>query len=255
LSHDKDPTSTHAVTVAPATELVPVRATGRRFTAARPVQHADVDARARLRLDAIARFLQDVASDDAAAAGLDERFAWVVRRTLIDVQSPAVLGEHVELTTFCSGTGRCWAERRTSITGDRGGAVEAVSLWIQIDAGSGRPATLDGTFDRVYGEAAGHRRVSTRLRLPGPPAGSEVGPWPIRVVDVDVLGHVNNAHHWPIVEEVLTGERVGVGEMEYLAPINAGTPCRLHVDRNAGPSAWLVAGDTVHSAARWTPAV
>ena len=42
----------------------------------------DVDPSGRLRLDAIARYLQDVASDDAADAGLDT--GWVARRTLIE---------------------------------------------------------------------------------------------------------------------------------------------------------------------------
>ena len=166
--------------VAPATTLVPLPASGRRFTATRPVRHADVDVGGHLRLDAVARHLQDVAFDDAADAELDERFAWVVRRTLIDVCQPPVLGEQLRLITVFCRTGRCWAERRTSITGDGGGIVEAVSLWIQVDAVSGRPAALDDDFDRVYGESAGDRRVSTRLVLPGPPACTEVGRWAIR---------------------------------------------------------------------------
>ena len=82
--------------------------------------------------------------------------------------SVPLLGENLSLTTFCSGTGRSWAERRTSISGDRGGSVEAVSLWVQVDAATDRIRALGDEFHQIYGDAAGGRRVSARLSLPGP---------------------------------------------------------------------------------------
>ena len=71
---------------APAVELLPPPASGRRYSATRRVRLGDVDPRGRMRFDAIARHLQDVASDDAADSGLDG--GWVVRRTLIAVTRP-----------------------------------------------------------------------------------------------------------------------------------------------------------------------
>ena len=122
----------------------------------------------RLRLDGLARHLQDVANDDAVDSGLTNAVAWVVRRTLIAIDQVPALGETLTLTTFCSGTGRSWAERRTSIRGDRGGSVEAASLWVQVDAATDRIRALDDEFHQIYGDAAGGRRVSARLSLPGP---------------------------------------------------------------------------------------
>ena len=55
-----------------ATVMVPVPERGRRFTAERPVRWGDTDRHGRLRLDALARFLQDVANDDTRDAGFDE---------------------------------------------------------------------------------------------------------------------------------------------------------------------------------------
>ena len=215
----------------------------------------DVDRHGQMRLDAIARHLQDVASDDATDSGLDG--GWVVRRTLIDTARPAVLGEELHLTTFCTGTGRSWAERRTSIVGASGASVEAVSLWVHVDPATGRPLALGEAFHARYGEAAGERRVSTRLALPGPPPDVCARPWPIRAVDLDVFDHVNNASHWPILEELLTGpevDRVGVAEMEYLVPVDLDTPVELHTAIAPGTAgAWLVAGDRVDTASRWRP--
>ena len=71
----------------------------------------------------------------------------------IDVD-PAGLDETLELSTFCGGTGRSWAERRTSIAGDRGASIEAVSLWIRVDPTTGRPVGLGDDFVSAYGEAA-----------------------------------------------------------------------------------------------------
>ena len=96
----------------PARELLPLPPRGRRYRAHRTVRLADVDPAGELRLDAIARYLQDVASDDALDAGLPNPFGWIVRRTLIRVDHAARLGERVDLTTYCTGSGRSWAERR-----------------------------------------------------------------------------------------------------------------------------------------------
>jgi acyl-ACP thioesterase len=240
----------------PAAEFVDRPESGRVFTAQRPVRLGDVDVRARLRLDATARYLQDIATDDATDAQLDDAFGWVVRRTMIEVRRAAGLDEHLELSTFCAGTGRSWAERRTSITGDRGATIEAVSLWIRVDPATGRPTVLGDDFVAAYGEAARGRRVSSRLQLPAPPPDAAVRPWVIRRVDIDPLGHVNNAAQWAIVEETLPADRSrrGVAEVEHLAPVDTSGDLRTHCGPGGVYSSWLTVGDVVLTAARWTPA-
>ncbi len=138
----------------PATEFVDRPTAGRTFAGTRPVRLGDVDVRARLRFDAIARYLQDIATDDATDAQLGDAFGWVVRRTMIEVRQAARLDERLDLITFCGGTGRSWAERRTSIAGDHGASIEAVSLWIRIDPSTGRPTGLGDDFMSAFGEAA-----------------------------------------------------------------------------------------------------
>lgn len=235
----------------PATELLPLPATGRRFTAERTVRLGDVGPDGALRFDAIARYLQDVASDDALDSGLPNAMGWVVRRTMIRVERSAELNDRVELTTFCTGAGRSWAERRTSITNDGGPVVDAVSLWVQIDIGTGRPAKLGAEFSELYGEAAGGRVVSSKLSLPGPPSSADRRPWRFRRTDLDPFDHVNNAAQWSMVEEfVAGGDRRGVAQLEYLAPVGLDEVSLLTV-ADAG---WLVVDDRVLSAMSWAPA-
>ena len=234
-------------------------------TRTRVVRLGDVDSRGVLRLDATARYLQDVATDDVVDSPLGNTFAWVVRRTMIEVREPAAVDELVSVTTFCSGTGRCWAERRTSITSVRGAAIEAVSLWVRIDPESGRPTALNDDFDAVYGAAAGGRRVSPRLQLPArpldQPGGLVARSWALRRVDIDPLNHVNNAAQWAALEEVMAERRArrrGVAEIEFLAPLDAPAEPGGTVDLVVAPAAdaieaWLVADTITHTALRWQP--
>lgn len=249
--------------VAAAVELLEPPTQGRTFTEHRTVRLGDVDRRGRLRLDATARYLQDVATDDASDAGLDRRYGWLVRRTMIDTRAPVGLGEPVEVTTWCGGIGRSWAERRTRISGGRGGVVEAVSLWVQVDVQSGRPARVADDFLDAYGPTAAGRTVSSRLSLPRPEAepSDDADVWPIRRCDLDPWGHVNNAATWAFLEEVAAidgaDDRTGVAELEHLQPITPEQSPSVVVERPSDPElrAWLVADGTVLTAARWCPVV
>ena len=117
------------------------------------------------------------------------------------------VGEVVDVTTWASGSGRCWAERRTTITGDAGGQVETVSLWIFLDPVTGRPTRLTQDFHDTWGEATGGRKVPARNLLGPPPDGLAGRRWPLRSTDLDGLGHVNNAATWAPVEDEL--DRIG----------------------------------------------
>lgn len=241
-----------------AVELVGRPTDSRLFTDRRITRLGDVDRGGRLRLDSTARLLQDVATDDASDAGLDRRFGWLVRRTKIVVASEVRLGEPLELATWCAGMGRSWAERRTSIVGARGGRIEAVSLWVQIDVSSGRPARLAADFTDAYGEIAGGRTVSARLALPSAPPQSAHAAieWSVRRCDLDPFGHVNNAANWAFLEEAAgldqRHDRIGVAEMEHLQPVMHGhTPTVMTDGPTDGIDAWLVEGDVTLSAARW----
>lgn len=189
------------------TELVPLPASGRTFAGRRRVRLSDADERGRLRLDAVARYLQDVATDDVIETGwgAPDHF-WLVRRTLVQVHRPASLEEAVELTTWASGTGSSSAARRTTLYGDRGGLIEAESIWVHLGREL-RPERMDGRFE-IYGPSTNGRKITPRLELPDPPERAERSPWPLRHCDLDVLGHLNNAAYWEAIEE--TAARTGV---------------------------------------------
>ena len=228
---------------------------GRQVARTRRVRLGDVTASGRIRLDALARYLQDIAADDVDDAGIVG--AWVVRRMALRFGELPRFRDDVELSTFCSGTGSRWAERRTTVSlvdrVDQPAPVEAVAIWVYIDA-SGRPARLEDWFWDLYGTAANDRVVSGRLRHRAPPADAATLPWPLRRVDFDVLDHVNNAVAWAAVEDALAewggGRRLVGAEIEYRAPIDAGETPMLHAVSNGDRLAcWLTVEDAVRTSA------
>jgi len=234
-------------------EFVSLPERGRRFAQERLVRLGDVTVSGRLRLDALACYLQDIASDDVRDAGIDA--PWVMRRLALTVGTLPRFDEVVELVTFASGTGPRIAERRTTLIVDGQVAAEAVAIWVFVDGESGRPAPLEDWFFDLYGEASGGRRVSARLRLPGPPSGATARPWPLRVSDIDVLGHVNNAVHWEAVEDELAraarGRRIAAAQLEHKAPVEPGDALEVRAIADGDVLAvWLTTGDTVRTAAR-----
>jgi acyl-ACP thioesterase len=215
---------------------IPVPLHGRTFSARHRIRLADVDPRGRVRLDAVARFLQDVAIDDVQETGWGTpAHLWFLRRIRIEVLEPFLEDRDVELVTWCSGLAAIAAGRRWSLRGDRGGSAEVDSVWIHLGPDQ-RPARIEGFG--IYGEATGGRRVSTKLALPDPSLGEPDLPWPLRATDIDLHGHVNNAVYWQAVEHVLpsTGIDSGrplVAELDYREPIDLGDGIDL-VTSNAG---------------------
>ena len=228
-----------------ATRLLELPDVGRRFSAQRRVRLSDTTTDGDLRFDALARYVQDVASDDARETMTASYLARVVRRAVFEVQSSPVSEELCTLTTWCAGYGPRWAERRTRLVGDAGGRCESVVLWVAIDVESGAPARLPDTFHAAYEEAAAGRKVTARLQHDDPPEGGTGDPWRFRVADLDRLGHVNNAAYPVVVEEVTAaGPRPSRVEVEYRSPIGPGDDVSLV---GGDGSWWLVGADGVRA--------
>jgi acyl-ACP thioesterase len=182
-------------------DFVPIPKRGRTFTARVRTGLSDLDAHGRVRLDALGRFLQDVAIDDVQETGWGRpEHLWFIRSIRIDVLDPFIEDRDIELVTWCSGLAAIAAGRRWSVRGDAGGRAEVDSVWIHLGPNQ-RPARIDGFG--VYAEATDGRSVSTKLELPDPPVDAVRAPWPLRATDVDLHGHVNNAAYWQAVEDRL----------------------------------------------------
>ena len=210
---------------------------GRAFEQAMRPGIADANAAGRCRLDAIARWLQDVAYADLVDAGFEGRGAWIVRRTRIRVEAFPRFAEDLVQRTFCSGIGRFSAERRTSIKG-ADADVEAVALWVCLDPERARPMRFPPDFLATYEASAAGRDANVRLRHPDPPEDAEAGTWRFRAAEMDPAGHINNSHYWtPLEEDLAHGPEPDTmdAEVEYRDPA---MPGEVAVIRR-GSSLWI----------------
>jgi acyl-ACP thioesterase len=238
--------------------LVPQPGDVRAFTHERRAGVGDVGPSGRLRLDSIARWVQDVAWADVEDAGLRELAVWLVRRTRIRVRRFPRLDADYRLTTYVTGLGRMWAERRTDImlSGDREPAVEVSCIWVHIDPERLLPTPIHQIeIDTWCGPST--RPVRARLGHPAPPAAAGERLWTFREAEMDIALHVNNAAYFtPFDEELLlAGPAVDDWaavdiEVEYRTPAQAGEKRLLH----SGPMRWIAgtneAGATeVHASA------
>jgi acyl-ACP thioesterase len=235
------------------TELVAPPEQGRVFTDRARAGLGDVAPSGRVRLDTIARWLQDAAFADLLDSGVPDDGVWIVRRLRLRVESFPRMHEHVSVATWCSGAGGLVAERRSTVRGDEGGLVEAGALWVHLDPVAARPRPMPEGFETVYGPSAAGRHVRARLRHRGePPDGAAAAPWRFRAADLDLAGHVNNAVYWQALEEDLAGDGAPEpldAEIEHRAPADVGEAALLR----AGNMLWITGADGEVLASLATP--
>ena len=213
--------------------LVPQPPSGRTFRVGYRARLSDADATGRLRLDAVARYLQDAAVDDASETGWGApEHLWVLRSVRIDVVAPFLDDGFVDIVTWGSSLSSLAAGRRWSLAGDAGGAIEVDSTWIHLGPDA-RPARIGAGFED-YAEATQGRVASTMLTLSVPANGTRVA-WPLRSTDVDRMGHVNNAAYWAAVEERLLEHDPDLrlphrARLDYRHPIDLGEDVELVED-------------------------
>ena len=245
------------------TELAALPAQGRVFTSHRRVRANDADIQRRLRLDGLARYLQDVAFDDLNDAGFGQEHAfWVLRRCIIRVIRPAHFDDEVRLRSWCSALSARWCNKRVTIDGANGALVETEGFWINVDESTGMPTPLSPKFMRMFSVPAVDHQLHWRRMLPRPPApqgdgGLRGAPFPLRATDFDWFSHVNNAAYWYALEDYLADEhRVLLsGEyeaiLEYNAPITRGEQVEVLTTVSAGTlTLWFLVAGAVRAAAR-----
>lgn len=214
------------------------------------VRTGDVDQDMRVRLDAVARYLQDVANDNIEATEFSATDPfWIVRRTIIDVITPFTWPAAVTAQRWCGALSTRWTNMRVRLTAEHEtnrfnpnprppGLIETEAFWINVNE-QGVPSRLsDEAFSMLSSMTDEHRlRWKSMNPEKAPPAEDIDSPdreHILRTTDFDPFKHLNNAAYLEAIEDELAEHPDLVDGphrvvIEYLRPIVPGT--RLYLRR------------------------
>ncbi|HKI39037.1 MAG: acyl-[acyl-carrier-protein] thioesterase [Mycobacterium sp.] len=196
-----------------------------------PLRVGDIDRTGRLRLDAAARHIQDIGQDQLREMGFEETHPlWIVRRTMVDLIRPIEFQDMLRLRRWCSGTSNRWCEMRVRIDGRRGrGLIESEAFWININRETEMPARIaDDFLESLYKTTSVDRlRWKGYLKPGSRDDAAEIHEFPVRVTDIDLFDHMNNAVYWSVIEDYLASHSELLGgplrtTIEHEAPVALG---------------------------------
>lgn len=248
--------------------LAPLSQEGLGFASAWPVRAGDVDPYNRVRLDGVARYLQDIAWEDLHSSIFHRTDpSWIVRRTVMDVIRPVYWPDRVELRRWCSAMSTRWTNMRVKITSENGGLIETEGFWININESTNMPTRISDEGLAQLARSTDEHRLRWRPWLTDqtPPESDTDLPFSLRATDIDQYNHVNNAMYWQAVEQYLVDyPKLVAGPhravIEYIAPVYA----REHItvrsryepgDRTGNPvlRLWFVVGGITTTTVRIGP--
>ncbi|GGC76916.1 hypothetical protein GCM10011410_32750 [Hoyosella rhizosphaerae] len=149
---------------------------------------------------------------------------------------------------------------RVQLSTEQGGLIETEGFWINLNAQSGMPARITESFEQMLGSTAENKKLRWKPMITETPGENDHNvPFPLRSVDIDLLGHVNNAVYLQAVEDVLTHrpELTAIPTrtaIEYLAPTAPDSDLQLavrHEDKSF--TAWFAIDGKTHAQARVAP--
>lgn len=229
------------------------------FETKRRIRVGDCDTTGTVRVDALARFLQDVGYDDTEDIGVGDGGLWVARSIAMRFPNKSKMpkrNEWVNLETYCSGIGYAFAQRTVNIYTNLGDVITTNTIWVSIDS-AGKPVSIPLWLSKEYPDALKMKATKT---LPLPMLEEEsVGhtiDWKIRAADIDVNGHANNALAFSALFEAANILRVRPPSevlVEYHLPLVASKQTDLFMVKSGrGFDAWLVSDHNIAAVMRWT---
>ncbi|WP_405497998.1 acyl-[acyl-carrier-protein] thioesterase [Nocardia sp. NBC_00511] len=217
-----------------ASRLAAVPATGHIFDVTQRLGTVDMGEDQGLRIDGIARLLQDAGVDHLIHENaLDSHPHWIVRRTVIDVLRPVEWPAQLRLRRWCSGVSPRWCTMRVRIDSDAGGLIETEGFWIHMNKDTMSPSRLADQFFELMSSTTPDHRLRWKQWLDTPVPGIGGIRFPLRRTDTDHFQHITNTAYWHAVHE-FTAEAHDLTRfphryiLEYNKPIHYGELVDVH---------------------------
>ncbi|MCV7214795.1 hypothetical protein H7J51_05785 [Mycobacterium crocinum] len=217
---------------------------------------SDIDRQQQLRLDAVARYIQEVGAEQLIDAGFEHVHPhWIVQRTVIDVLTPMTWPSAITFRRWCSAISLRWCTMRVRLDSPDGGRIETEGFWINMNKETLTPSLMDEGFFNKLATTTDEHRLKWRAWLPGPvPPDAEALPFALRDTDIDIFDHVTNTAYWHGIHEV-TARHPHVASAPYRAMVEYRRPIALRDEVTIRHRAdgdlvrcWFCVGDEVHAA-------
>jgi acyl-ACP thioesterase len=234
--------------------------TRRTFQSSRRVRVGDCDSTGTIRVDALARYLQDIGYDDTDDIGVGDGGMWVARSIEMNFDTPGNVphrNDIVELETYCGGVGRAFAQRNVLITTQAGARISTSTIWVSVSE-EGKPTAVPQWLLDAYPDA---EQMSSKRKLPlidprNVEDDVEQIPWMLRASDFDINDHVNNAVAFDALCEVASttaARQPRTIVVEYHQPIANSDNVTLYYRLTAtGFESWLATSNSVSAAMVWS---
>ncbi|TRW88487.1 hypothetical protein FK535_04710 [Mycolicibacterium sp. 018/SC-01/001] len=215
------------------------------YSTAWRVATGDVGDDLNLRLDGVARYIQEVGAENLVdAAEAEEHPHWLVQRTVIDVIEPIGFPNDVTFHRWCSALSLRWCTMRVDLIGSDGGRIETEGFWIAMNAKTLTPQRATDTLLEKFGTTTTEHRLKWRPWLQNPDTIEDSTPFALRRTDIDLFEHVTNTAYWHAIHEVMA-LAPEVCTPPYRAVVEYRKPIKYGEDVVLG---WMRDGDDVHIA-------
>lgn len=237
--------------------LAPVPGRGHIFDIERPLWSTDLDEHQCLRIDGIARQLQEAGVDHLRhTEAMDDHPHWIVRRTVIDVLRPIAWPGRLRLRRWCSGLSPRWCAMRVRIDSDNDGLIETEGFWIHFNKRTQTPARVADRFFEMLSTTTTQHRLRWQPWLTQPPPPTPGHAFPLRRTDIDFFQHVTNTAYWQAVHQFTADEQPPRRLiLEYNKPIRYGEQVDIRVAHDgAVTTLWFLVDSDIRAVGQSRPA-
>ncbi|ORB29710.1 acyl-[acyl-carrier-protein] thioesterase [Mycolicibacterium parafortuitum] len=167
------------------------------------VATGDIGSDLTLRLDGVARYIQEVGAENLVDAGEAEAHPhWLVQRTVIDVIEPIEFPNEITFSRWCSALSTRWCTMRVDLVGSDGGRIETEGFWIAINAKTLTPQRATDSLIERFSSTTDQHRLKWRPWLDNLTDADQTTPFALRRTDIDLFEHVTNTAYWHAIHEV-----------------------------------------------------
>ena len=173
------------------------------------IRSYEVDCHSRLSIVSVFNFMQEAASQHAAALGVSiqqlrsENYTWLLSRLKIKLKVYPAWNDRLTVDTWPSGVQRLFALRDFELKDQNNHTVgAALSAWLVLDTVKKRPVRVSSFVDRLKPVEGDHILPDRLEKLPGIETHAHERIFQVRYRDLDINQHVNNASY---VEWMLEG--------------------------------------------------